>query len=349
MSELIDTLRALGLPEESIQRAVERGDPESAIFDTVLLARAAERTVTPAAIAARGGLTLHELDAMMEALGLPTPAEDQPAFTEAEGEVFVQLGHLRDVWPPEIALQVARVYGRLLARIAQTEVDTFRVYVEPRLRSGSDDPLGGMLAVQRVFAALLPLADPLLTGIHQRWLEYELAQAAVTEAESEAQGRLPGAVDIAVLFVDLKDFTSFADIHGDSAAVAAVQRLLETVAHERGQPRFQKALGDGVMLCYADAPDAVRAALRIMATLQVAAPPSVHASVHCGTAILREGDYFGSAVNVAARLLGSADEDHLVATRPIVDACGDEFEWERTGPLWIRGLAEPLETFALRL
>lgn len=349
MSDLIDTLRALGLPEESIQRAVARGDPESAIFDTVLLSRAAERTVTPAAIAARGGLTLQELDALMEALGLPAPAEDQPSFTEEEGEVFVQLGRLRDVWPPEIALQVARVYGRLLARIAQTEVDTFRVYVEPRLRSESDDPLGGMLAVQRAFAALLPLADPLLTGIHQRWLEYELAQAAVTEAESEATGRLPGAVDVAVLFVDLKDFTSFADTHGDAAAVAAVQRLLETVHRERGQPRFQKALGDGMMLCYADAREAVTAARRIMPAMRAGAPPGVHASLHCGTAILREGDYFGSAVNVAARLLDSADEGQLVATRPIVDACGDQFAWERTGPLWIRGVAEPLETFRLRL
>jgi adenylate cyclase len=349
VSELIDTLRALGLPEESIQRAVERGDPESAIFDTVLLSRAAERTVTPAAIEERGGLTLTELGALMEALGLPNPPSDQPAFTEEEAEAFVQLGRLRDVWPPEIALQVSRVYGRLLARIAQTEVDTFRVYVEPRLRAESGDPLGGMLAVQRAFAALLPLADPLLKGIHQRWLEYELAQAAVSEVESETGGRLPGAVDVAVLFVDLKDFTAYAETNGDAAAVAAIQRLLETVHHERGQPRFQKTLGDGVMLCYSEAPAAVAAARRIMSAMRADAPPSVHASVHRGTAILREGDYFGSAVNVAARLLDTAAEHELVGTQPIADACGAEFEWEPRGPVQVRGVAQPLETFRLRL
>jgi adenylate cyclase len=348
VSEVTDRLRALGLPEEAIQRALERGDPESAIFETVVLAHVAERTVTPAEIEARGGLTLAELTAVMEALGLPTPASDQPSFTEEEGEVFVQLGRLREVWPPEIALQVSRVYGRLLARIAQTEVDTFRIYVEPRLREASDDPLGGMLAVQRAFAALLPLADPLLTGVHQRWLEYELAQVAVTAAESETGGRLPGAVDIAVLFVDLKDFTAYADTHGDEAAVAAIQRLIETVDHERGQVRFQKTLGDGVMLCYSAAADAVAAARRIIRAMRADSPPGVHASVHRGTAMLREGDYFGSAVNVAARLLDTASENELIATQPIVDAC-EEFTWESAGLVRLRGVAQPLATFRLRL
>jgi hypothetical protein len=130
LNELLDTLRALGLPEEAIDRAIARGEPESAIFETVLLAQAAERTVTAAEIEKRGGPRLAELETFIEAFGLPWPGPEQPAFTPAEADVFVELERLRDVWPPEIALQVARVYGRLLARIAQTEVDSFRVYVE---------------------------------------------------------------------------------------------------------------------------------------------------------------------------------------------------------------------------
>jgi class 3 adenylate cyclase len=47
---------------------------------------------------------------------------------------------------------------------------------------------------------------------------------------------------------------------------------------------------------------------------------SVHASVHVGTAIARDGDYFGGAVNLTARLLGAAGRDELVATRPVVEA-----------------------------
>jgi class 3 adenylate cyclase len=345
LNELLDTLRALGLPEEAIDRAIARGDPEGAIFETVLLAQAAERTVTAAEIEERGGPRLGELETFIEAFGLPWPGPEQPAFTPAEADVFVELERLRDVWPPEIALQVARAYGRLLARIAQTEVDSFRVYVEPRLRAEGADPLTGLLAVQQAFAQLLPLADPLLVGIHRRWLEYELAQAAVTEAG--ARGALPGAVEIAVLFVDLKDFTAYADTHGDEAAVAAIDRLAATVAHERGPCRFQKSLGDGVMLCYADVPAAVSAARRIIAAMHADSPPAIHASIHCGPAILREGDYFGGAVNVAARLLGIAEADQLVATRQVIDVCGDAFAWEPAGAVRIRGVAQPVEVFRM--
>lgn len=347
MNELLDTLRALGLPEDAIERAIARGDPEGAIFETVLLAHAADRTVSAADIERRGGLPVAETELFVEAFGLPWPGADQPAFTPAEAEVFIELQRLREIWPPHIALQAARVYGQLLARIAQTEVDLFRGYVEPALEAEGDDPLSGLQAVQQAFAQLLPLADPLLLGIHRRWLEYELAQVAVSAAEAGASGRLPGAVEIAVLFVDLKDFTLYADTHGDEAAVAAIDRLAATVTHERGPSRFQKSLGDGVMLCYAEVADAVSAGRRIITAMHAGAPPAIHASVHKGTAIAREGDYFGGAVNVAARLLGVAEADQLVGTRPVVDACGDDFSWVPAGEVRIRGLAAPIEAFRM--
>jgi adenylate cyclase len=314
-----------------------------AIFNTVLLPYAAERTLTAQAIEERGGPSVSELDALMDAFGLPLPDPDQPAFTPEEADVFVELERLRDVWPPEVALQVARVYGRLLARIAQTEVDTFRVYVEPRLRASGEDPGAGVRAVEKAFGELLPLADPLLLGIHRRWLEYELTQAAVTEVEAATPGELPGAVEIAVLFVDLKDFTSYADAHGDRAAVAAIDRLAATVVHERGPFRFQKFLGDGVMLCYSEVPDAVSAARRIITAMQPDAPPAIHASVHTGSAILREGDYFGGAVNIAARMLATAAGNELIASRPVVECCGDDFDWQPAGTIRIRGVTEPVE------
>ncbi len=347
--DVVVALRTLGISPEAIERAVARRDPAGAIFEAVLLPAIAERTITAAEIQRQGGLRIGELQAFIAAFGLRPPAPEEPTFTAEEARVFLELGRLRDVWPPDLDVRLARAWGPLLARIAKAAVQLFRDYVEPRLRADDPDRLAGLRAVQSAFERLLPLADPLLLGVHRRWIEHELAQAAVSEAEALSGARaLPGAVSVAFLFCDLKDFTAFADAEGDAAAITAVDRFGEMVARERGEEsRLMKSLGDGVMLAYADAPAAVAAGARIIDGARRSTPLRVHASVHHGVAIARDGDYFGSAVNLAARLLSTAERDELVATRPVVERTVDSYAWEDIGVRDIRGVAEPVEVFRL--
>jgi hypothetical protein len=58
VDDVFEALQALGIEQEAIERALERGDPEAAIFESVLLPEMAERTVSPAEIERRGGLTV---------------------------------------------------------------------------------------------------------------------------------------------------------------------------------------------------------------------------------------------------------------------------------------------------
>ena len=348
--EIAETLRALGLDDAAIERAFERGNPESAIFEPVLMPAIKQRTVSAREIEERGGLSVAETNLMIDAFGLPLPDPDQPAFTPEEADVFVELKRLQEVWPPELGVQLSRVYGRLLARIAQTGLQLFRLYAEPRLRAEADDELSSLRAVQEAFARLLPLADPLMAGVHRRWIEHELAQAAVSAAESGAGVRhLPGSVEVGFLFCDLKDFTAFADTEGDAAAVDAIDRFADVVSSERGNTRFVKALGDGFMLCYSDAPEAVSAGARIIRGMQAPNLPGVHASAHHGVAVVREGDYFGGAVNLTARLLNAAGRDELVATRQAVDRADSGLEWKPSGSVRVRGVADPVDVFLLVL
>jgi adenylate cyclase len=349
-SDVAGALRAVGIPAEVIERAIERGDPESAIFDAVLMPSVAERTVTAAEIERRGGLRVGDLQALIGAFGLRPPVPNEPAFSPEEARVFVELGRLDDIWPPEFDVRLGRAWGPLLARAAQAAMQLFRHYAEPRLRTDHTDRLAGLRAVQSAFERLLPLADPVLLGVYHRWVEHELAQAVVSEAEASSRTHaLPGAVSVAFLFCDLKDFTAFADAEGDAAAIAALDRFFDTVALERGDDsRLMKALGDGVMLAYGEAPTAVAAGARIMARAHTLTPLRVHASVHCGVAIARDGDYFGRAVNLAARLLDAADADQLVATRSVVESTVDSYAWEPIGVRKLRGVAQPVEVFRLR-
>jgi adenylate cyclase len=345
--DLADELKALGLPDEAVRRAIERGDPEGAIFEAAFLPEINERTISANDVAASGGPDPVQLEAFWEAFGLPFDSADERMFTEDEAEAFRVLKTLEDVWRPELGVQVSRVYGRLLARIAQAELQIFRVFVQPAIDDEAEDRVASLAAARDVFAQLLPVSGVLLLGVHRRWLEHHLAQEAVREAEVGGT-LLPGAVDVSFLFVDLKEFTAFAQAHGDEAAVAAIDEFAAVVVGERGRDaHFTKALGDGYMLAYRHAYEAVAAGRRIIDRMRDTSSPGVHSSVHRGVAIAREGDYFGTSVNLASRLLDAAGADELVATTEAVHAAGDAFSWKPAGDVGVRGIAQPVAVFRL--
>ena len=347
--DVVLALRALGIPDAVIARAIERGEPEGAIFEAVLMPAMTERTVAAVDIERRGGLSVSNLQAFISACGLLPPEPQEPAFTAEEADVFVELGRLQDIWPAELDIHLGRVWGPLLARTAQAAMQLFRAHVEPQLHADDPDRLAGLRAVKNAFEQLLPLADPVLLGVYRRWTEHELAQAAVTEAEaSTGSQELPGSVSVTFLFCDLKDFTEFVEAEGDAVAVAAIDCFAETVARERGgESLLLKSLGDGVMLAYGHAAPAVAAGARIIERVRTSIPLRAHASVHQGVAIARDGDYFGGAVNLAARLLDTAAPDELVATRSVVARTSDRYTWEPMGMREIRGVAQPVEVFRL--
>jgi adenylate cyclase len=322
----------------------------AAMFDAVLDPARAERTVSPAQIEAEGGLTVDETRLLVLNLGLPAPDPREPYFTAAEADVFVRFGSLREIWPPAVYLQIARVYGQALAHIAQTEINMFRLYIEPTLRSVTGGPARARQAVQEAFGELLPLADPILLGVHRRRVEYELTQVAVRAAEIRThEGVLPGTIEVTFAFCDLKDFSAYADAHGDRAAADLIERLAVVITGELGHHgHVVKALGDGFMLTYREPGEAVTACMRIIEQMRGAGAPGVHASVHQGVVLYREGDYFGRAVNLAARLLGLAGRDEIFASEEVVRATAGRFDWESRATQGIRGFSEPICVYRLR-
>ncbi len=349
LEETIGTLLRIGVSPEAIRRAQERGRVEDAIFDAVLDPARGERTVSPAEIEADGGLRVGETQLVALGFGLRAPAPDELFFTPEEAAVLKRFGELREIWPPEVYLQIVRVYGQALAHIAQTEIHLFRLHVEPELRAASGGMVDGLPAVREAFGQLLPLADPMLLGVHRRRVEHELAQAAVREAERETpDGALPGSVEVTLVFCDLKDFTAYADAHGDATALALIERFATVVTRERGERgHLLKALGDGYMLSYPEPLDAVEACVRIIRRMSNADTPGVHASVHSGVALYREGDYFGQMVNLAARLLDFAGSNELVASEAVVRSTQRLFDWEHRGDRRIRGVREPVAVYGL--
>jgi len=351
LEEAIGMMLGLGVSATAISEAFRRGRIEDAIFEPVLDPAREKRTVSAAEIESQGGLSTAETQLMALSFGLPAPEPNEPYFTPEEGDALRRIGELREIWPPEVYLRVARVYGEALAQLAEVEFDAFRHEVEPKLRAASGGSLAALPAIHQAFSQLLPLTDPLILGVHRRRIELETAQAAVREAERHSEsGVLPGAVDVTLAFCDLKNFTAFAEAHGDAAAVEAIEQFAATVTAELGEHGYVvKALGDGYMLSFPAPEEAVGACLRVIARMRDEHALGVHASVHTGVALHRDGDYFGRTVNLAARLLALAGADELVASEDVARATGERFDWKPGGSHRLRGVGEPVAVSRLTM
>jgi predicted ATPase/class 3 adenylate cyclase len=141
---------------------------------------------------------------------------------------------------------------------------------------------------------------------------------------------------VTFLFTDIEGSTRLWDQHPDAMARAMETHdsLLSTVASTNGGHVFSQA-GDGWGISFASPAAAINAALSIQEGLSTAswAPPitaiKVRMGVHTGTSVERDGDYFGTTVNRAARVADVGDGGQILVTntvRMLVADDGDE-QW----------------------
>jgi class 3 adenylate cyclase len=142
----------------------------------------------------------------------------------------------------------------------------------------------------------------------------------VTECETApVPGGLPTGT-VTFLFTDLEGSTRLWEDHPAAmkAALARHDEILRDAVEERGG-HVVKTTGDGLHAAFAVAPDAVAAALNAQRALvseewALPEPLKVRMGLHTGAAELREGDYYGPAVNRAARIAAAAHGGQLVAS-----------------------------------
>jgi adenylate cyclase len=152
-------------------------------------------------------------------------------------------------------------------------------------------------------------------------------------------------------FIDLSGFTTFVDVQGDEAAVAALadfRSVTREVASHHGV-RVDKWLGDGAMFVSVESAPLVLAVLDIASRLGTGRfPLPIRAGIASGMVILFEGDdYIGMPVNLASRLCSEAPAGQVWVTEPVADHAENASECERINGLDVRGIAEPITVVAL--
>jgi adenylate cyclase len=131
------------------------------------------------------------------------------------------------------------------------------------------------------------------------------------------------------LFADLAGFTALTEAHGDRQAAELAGefgQLVRRLLPDEGANEI-KTIGDAVMLRFDDARAAVKLGLDVVeAAIGRGEFPVVRVGMHTGTAVERDGDWFGATVNLAARIAGIAAGNEVLlsdATRSAAGELGD--------------------------
>lgn len=154
------------------------------------------------------------------------------------------------------------------------------------------------------------------------------------------------------LFTDIEGSAALWEQHAREmpAALAAHDELLQAIVTTHGGA-VVKRTGDSLMAVFQSQPAGVSAALDAQARLQSAklTPElKVRMGLHCGQAVFRAGDYFGTDVNRAARLMGLAHGGQVLLSEECAAALqpgSADFTLFDLGRYHLKGLMEPQRVF----
>ena len=268
-------------------------------------------------------------------------AEPVP-MSETYEELAAGLGR-----PPELVRRLSTELGLPPApdgRLRAEDAEMLTLLVS-RLDLATDEELsrfarlyGG--SVQRLVAAGLQLFDQ---AVRQRVGTFELSDAAKDALVYQKAGGFTELVsrivpwlqrrhrEHAVLDYLVAVTEGFMEERGDEAAaeVAAglAQVVQETAAQHGG--RTVKWLGDGVMVHFADSGEAILGGLELVEETERTLSVPARIGINAGAVVVQEGDYFGSTVNIAARIADYARPHEVLVSeeaRQCASVGGVDFE-----------------------
>jgi class 3 adenylate cyclase len=169
---------------------------------------------------------------------------------------------------------------------------------------------------------------------------------------------IPGSKDRdtavrSVMFTDIVGSTELAQRLGDHVAMELLtthDAIVRGAVGEHGG-RVIKHTGDGIMAVFMSPVQAVKAACKIQTAVQAILPQEnlptfqVRIGAAAGEPIERDNDFFGSTVNLAARLCGHAEPGTVLVTNGIAELClGKGMQFAEMKSAALKGFDEEIRT-----
>src|SRR3982751_1865446 len=348
-ARVVARMRERGYSLEDLKSAGKEG--RLAFGFTEELFTGSEEAITVEQAAVETGLEPEVVERILVILGTPKGQR------ELSKEDLAALRHCARVlaagFPLVAFLQLVRVYAQSMRRIADAEVRLFHLYVhEPLIRDAVPE-LEMAEEMGDLAADVLPLAAPLTEYLHERYLRFFVEQDVVGHMEADsamdtAEIEL-GHVNVSLCFIDLTGFTRYTEEEGDIEALDVVENFVATV--EATMPReatIVKTIGDEVMVVSPDPASLTEWAVGFLSRFPQRPQPRV--GIHYGDAVYRDGDYFGSQVNLGHRVVNRALAGEVLVTDALctATAASEGLEFEPIGEVSLKGFPTPIALFVVR-
>jgi class 3 adenylate cyclase len=162
--------------------------------------------------------------------------------------------------------------------------------------------------------------------------------------------------EAAVLFADVSGSTKLYETAGDSVAHAAIEKCVNLMREKTVQAtgRVIKTIGDEVMSAFPTADAAADAAIEMQSG--IAELPAVGTTkigirigFNFGPIVERDGDIFGDAVNLAARLSHVATKDQIITAKDTVMRMSPMLKSSTRAitTIQVKGKAEEIQVYEL--
>src|SRR5258706_3029187 len=158
---------------------------------------------------------------------------------------------------------------------------------------------------------------------------------------------------IAILMADLSGYTALIETHGSVSAADLIDKYIR-IAESclRGDCRLHERTGDEIMIVSAS-PDYLLATAVMMESITSKEEHflQVHGGLHIGKALKRNNSYFGSAINLTARIASGANAGSFCCSLEFVNALTDKtpYSIRSTGMHSFKNITTEKEAFEIRL
>ncbi len=293
-------------------------------------------------VAAAAGLTVQEAQRLWRALGFPQ-ADGASAFSKADAEALERVAAIERAGELDFdtIVRMTRAVGQTMDRLAEWEVATLASMLD-KTRADSSKREEAL----RLVASIGPDFEHLLTYVWRRHLA-----AAVTRVESLNGAADEQVAEATVGFADLVSFSALTNRLEDDE-IGDLVEVFESRSHDvvsRWRGRVVKTLGDSVLFMAPTPEDGVEIAWDIVKVIGGDNRlPDVRVGLVTGSVVLRMGDVYGPAVNLAARLVGVARRNRVITDAHTAERLPDDRYETRILPARpVRGFGD-LEPVAVR-
>lgn len=156
-------------------------------------------------------------------------------------------------------------------------------------------------------------------------------------------------IETAILIADLAGYTALTEAHGNRSAAEIVTRYLQIVRESlQSDATLVERVGDEVLIMAPEAVSVILTAIRIREAIeQEPYFPTLHAGIHAGNLLEKDGHFYGSALNLTARVAVHARGGQIICTERVMNVAShfDKILFSPLGLVLFKNVKNPVAIF----